>query len=160
MNRVSIYILASFLLQGCISERIASGALDSSIDFETHNNIIIVEAYVNEKWAKFVVDTGASISLLDFNQSKKYRFNYSIDPETRLTGFGGRSKLMRTSDVSFQFKEVTNYHPNFFASDLSGLNRILSQHNQKILGILGSDFLKRNGAIIDYSANKIDIAHL
>ena len=46
----------------------------TSIDFEVHHNILIIEGYVNERWAKFVVDTGASTSLLDQNQSKKYRF--------------------------------------------------------------------------------------
>ena len=159
MIRACKYILMCLVLQGCVTQRLSNEVNESSINFEVHNNIIIVEAYVNQKWAKFVVDTGASISLLDFNQSKKYRFNYFIDPESRLTGFGGQSKLMKTSDVSFYFKEVDNHHPTFFASDLSGLNRILSQHNQKILGILGSDFLKTNGAIIDYSAQKIGIVN-
>ncbi len=140
---------------------ISTSEKSTSVDFEVYHNIIVVEAYVNDKWSKFIVDTGASVSLLDFNQSKKYNFTYSIDTDKRLTGFGGRSRLMKTSEVSFAMKggpEARRF--NFSASDLSGLNSILSQSQQRVLGILGNDFLQSHGAIIDYQKKKLLIASI
>ncbi|MEP1034994.1 aspartyl protease family protein [Ekhidna sp.] len=133
----------------------------TTVDFEMYHNIIIVEAYVNNKWSKFIVDTGASVSLLDFTQSKKYDFTYSIDTDNRLTGFGGKTRLMRTSEVSFTMKGALTDRPfSFSASDLSGLNTILSQSQQRVLGILGNDFLQSHGAIIDYRRKKLQIASI
>ena len=147
------YILTIGIACSCTIQQPVSSS--TSIDFEVHHNILIIEGYVNERWAKFVVDTGASTSLLDQNQSKKYRFSYSVDPEVRLTGFGGRTALMKTSSVLFNLKGLSSSEYSFSASDLRGLNTILAQNNQKVLGIIGSDFLRHHGAIIDYSQNKI-----
>lgn len=134
---------------------------NASVDFEMYHNIIIVEAYVNDKWSKFIVDTGASVSLLDFTQSKKYNFTYSIDADNRLTGFGGRSRLMKTSGVSFAMRgALTDQSFRFSASDLSSLNAVLSQSQQRVLGILGNDFLQSHGAIIDYQKKKLQIASI
>lgn len=152
-----IYItLISVLQVGCVSVQSTKNVEHPELDFEIHNNILIVEGFINKKWAKFVVDTGASISLLDYKQSKKYKFNYFLDDKsTRLTGFGGRSKLMKASEVSFNLTGESDKSSRFFASDLSDLNVILGYSNQKILGILGSDFLQAYGAIIDYQHSRI-----
>lgn len=143
------------LLGGCVSQQSAIKVERPMVDFEIHGNMLIVEGYVNQKWAKFIVDTGASISLLDYNQSKKYKFDYFINTQSRLTGFGGRSRLMNTSEISFKLKGISDQGSNFLASDLSGINRALSKSNQRVLGILGSDFLKAHGAIIDYQLRRI-----
>ena len=158
----TIPILLILLINGCTPSLMTSEAgATTSIDFEVHDNIIVVEAYVNSKWSKFIVDTGASVSLLDFTQSKKYDFTYSVDPDKRLTGFGGKSRLMRTSDVSFRIKgEEPERLLSFSASDLSQLNVILSQAQQRVLGILGNDFLEMHSAVIDYKRKKLSIASL
>ncbi|MEP2304637.1 MAG: aspartyl protease family protein [Ekhidna sp.] len=149
--------MIGFILSGCTRDAVLeSGKENASVDFEVHHNIIIVEAYVNDKWSKFIVDTGASVSLLDFTQSKKYDFTYSIDVDNKLTGFGGRSQLMKTSEVSFAMQgALASSSFSFSASDLSRLNRILSQSHQRVLGILGNDFLRSHGAIIDYQQQKL-----
>lgn len=151
MNQLKIYLLIASTLFGCTPQLALTDSTENpSIDFELYNNILIVEAYVNDKWAKFIIDTGASTSILDFNQSKKYSFSYTIDPDKRLTGFGGRTNLMKTSEFTFNLKGLDKRNYSFFASDLSGLNVALSGYNQRVLGILGSDFLQTNGAVIDY----------
>lgn len=133
----------------------------SSLDFELHKNLIIINAYINEKPAKFIVDTGASISLLDKKQYKRYNFKYSVSTDERLTGFGGKSRLMQTSSVKFKldgFDLAATYR--FNASDLGDLNVALSDTNQRVLGILGSDFLKNYHAVIDYAQQKIYVKFL
>ena len=162
MSKITVAILSLVLLSGCSRELdITAQENNTAVDFEMYHNIIIVEAYVNNKWSKFIIDTGASVSLLDFTQSKKYNFSYSVDADQRLTGFGGRSKLMRTSEVSFAIKGVMQDRSySFSASDLSGLNSILSRSQQRVLGILGNDFLESHGAIIDYQKKKLLIASI
>lgn len=149
------YILFIGIGFSCATQLPSAPVVSPEVAFEVHHNILIVGGYVNDKWAKFIVDTGASTSLLDLNQSKKYKFSYAIDPETRITGFGGRSHLMRTSTVLFNLNGLSAGDYQFSASDLKGLNNILAQNNQRVLGIIGSDYLRHHGAIIDYSQNKI-----
>lgn len=149
------YILFIGIGFSCATQLPSTSVASPEVSFEVHHNILIVEGYVNDKWAKFIVDTGASTSLLDMSQSKKYKFSYAFDPEARLTGFGGRSQLMKTSTVAFSLKGLSGGGYRFSASDLKGLNTILAKNNQRVLGIIGSDILKHHGAIIDYSQNKI-----
>ncbi|MEQ9404294.1 MAG: aspartyl protease family protein [Cyclobacteriaceae bacterium] len=158
MKRKIVYLVWGAMMSGCVIQQpVVGDEKVQAVNFEIHNNILIVEAYVNQKWAKFVVDTGASISLLDYNQAKKYDFRYFADTDTKLTGFGGRSRLMKTSGVAFRLHGLNDRESGFFASDLSGINKILSGSNQRVLGILGSDFLIANGAVIDYQLEKIKL---
>lgn len=149
------------MVSGCTRDMSKNASENpTAIDFEVHQNIIIVEAFLNNRWGKFIIDTGASISLLDFTQAKKYNFTYSMDTDRRLTGFGGRTRLMKTSMVDFTMqKAASNRSFRFSASDLSGLNTILSQSEQRVLGILGNDFLQSYGVIIDYPKKKLLIAN-
>lgn len=128
----------------------------STLDFEFKKNLIIIKAHVNDKSANFIVDTGASISLLDKKQYKRYKFEYFVSADERLTGFGGRSRLLTTSSVQFRldgFDLSATYR--FNASDLGELNVALSDSDTRVLGIIGSDFLKNYHAIIDYENRKI-----
>ncbi|MEO9870239.1 aspartyl protease family protein [Ekhidna sp.] len=164
MQKITYISALSFIVISCSfqPQPINSKASNPlSINFEVHHNILIVEAYVNDKWAKFIVDTGASTSILDFNQFKKYDFTYHRELAYGLTSFGGKSALMKTSPVTFHLKGLESIAVyRFSASDLSGMNRILAKDNQKVLGILGSDFLLNHRAIIDYSQNKIVLNYL
>ena len=154
MDRLA-YILLIGICFSCGIQQQSATVPNPSVDFEVHHNLLIIEGYVNDKWAKFIVDTGASTSVLDLSQSKKYKFSYAIDPDTRMAGFGGHSKLMKTSSVQFMLDGLPTNELNFSASDLRGINTVLLQKNQKILGIIGSDFLRNHRAVIDYDRNKI-----
>ncbi len=159
--RSIILLIIVFTISGCTRDtRMNASENPTAIDFEVHQNVIIVEAFLNNRWGKFIIDTGASVSLLDFNQSKKYNFSYSVDADNRLTGFGGRTRLMKTSVVDFKIqKTISSRSYRFSASDLSGLNAVLSQSQQRVLGVLGNDFLQSHGVVIDYPKKKLLIAN-
>lgn len=141
---------------GCISQVQIQSEAETIVDFEVHHNILIIDGFINNKWGKFIIDTGASVSLLDVNQANKYKFDYFIDTDSRIQGFGGNSRLMRTSSVHFGLqRHLQPSQMSFRASDLSNLNQVLSHSNQRIVGILGTDFLEMHGAVIDYPKRKL-----
>ena len=149
-----LWLCSYLFLSACFVKNQQLSAEDQpSFAFEIHDHMLIVNGQVNGKSGKFIIDTGAGVSLLDLNQAKKYEFNYFKDNSNdRLTGFGGRSQLLETSTVFFQLKGAFDRPIKFYTSDLNGLNSTLSHKTPyiQILGALGADFLDRYKAVIDY----------
>lgn len=107
---------------------------------------------LNNKKGYFLVDTGAIISILDVNQSKKYKFSCSKTGR-ELVGVGGEMDEYKISKYSI-------YHNNkilpviFRGVDLSPVvNSFIKNNDIEIVGIIGANFFVSNKVIIDYSNN-------
>jgi hypothetical protein len=146
-----------FLIVGCIShtqknvEDDIRKQYENVIPFKTMNNLPIIEAEINGISAKFLVDSGASISALDLTAS--YVYGYSIDfdkPTGTATGIGGKQPLYYMKNVKFSSTVKDTVDISFRGMDL-----VKFRIDYGILGILGSDYLKSHGFIIDYKNNVI-----
>ena len=123
----------------------------TSLQFQVWDNIIYLDVKVNGKKARFIVDTGAALSLIDINQSKRYGFKVFEGNHTNfIQGFASQSQLYNTSSVRVQYQDLDLNRIKFWGFDLSHLNDFLQPRYIKILGVLGSDYLAREKAIIDY----------
>lgn len=117
------------------------------------NGMLYVELTINNKKGYFLIDTGAGVSLLDISKSKYYNFDYYTNRNTYLIGISGE-KLNR-----FYIKKCYIYYQdNRIDTKFSGLDFSLFNLNKEnkqiqIIGILGTDILKYNNAVIDYSNN-------
>lgn len=111
---------------------------------------------INGKPAKFLVDTGASVSVIDMKQEGKYHFSYSKNLGNGvMNSFSGINKLMLTSRIEVKHNQYTFRGFKFYASNIDYLQRFLEKRSIHILGIVGADFLIKNKAIIDYQNRKL-----
>jgi hypothetical protein len=126
------------------------------VKFISANKIPVVEGTINGKLAYFIVDSGASLSVLDINQDRKFSFDsYPINEEAE--GYGGAAKFYQVLGVSV--KVGGKYlHNQFRSQNLSNIVEIIRQNEGVyISGILGSDVWKDLDAVIDYKARTIAI---
>lgn len=146
--RTIIIILISLLLYQC------KGSLEKEIPFSDISKVPLVQTNLNNKSCYLMIDTGASISILDINQKKDYNFKV-LKNSNFVLGVGGKSNYYNLENVILKL-DTTFYNTDFKGNDMSVLvNTIKLNTGIKIVGILGSDFFKQNEVIIDYSTNTI-----
>lgn len=117
---------------------------------------LIIEGQVNGKAACFLVDTGASVALMDDNQRKDYdlvtgrRFNGTV------IGAGGEMGKLRHCDtfVNFHGKVI----PQFLLADISAIvDSVKRETGIEILGIISLPQMKMCGLGVDANDNEIII---
>lgn len=146
--RTIIIILISLLLYQC------KGSLEKEIPFSDISKVPLVQTNLNNKSCYLMIDTGASISILDINQKKDYNFKV-LKNSNFVLGVGGKSNYYNLENINLKL-DTTFYNVDFKGNDMNVLvNTIENNTGIKIVGILGSDFFKQNEIIIDYSTNTL-----
>jgi len=120
-----------------------------SLPFTTYKRVPIVQVLLNGKVANFLIDTGASTSLLDITVAKKYGFAYNVIEDEHVYGIGGQSHLYHVEGVHI-FCCGNNVEVYFKGSDLSAIRKQLN-----VVGIIGADHLNRRDLIIDFKHDVI-----
>jgi hypothetical protein len=123
------------------------------VELENENYHVLVEIrFSDDEPQKWVIDTGASKTVLDINL-----VNYYSEVETPLTEIEsmgiGDNRIETKSGIihELKFGDATLYDLNVALIDLSQLNILYHQFtNEKITGLIGSDFLVRHKANIDF----------
>lgn len=129
--------------------------------FKTKTGHITVTIKVNGKPCVFLVDTGGGGTLIDI--SKKERFQ--LVPQAirdYAAGIGSVSPLIRTS-ATFSIGNKEFKDDSLFLMDISYLNAEFKKNrSRQVDGVLGTDFMERHHAVIDYSRSSIylKIKHL
>lgn len=115
---------------------------------------LIVNGLVNGKTACFLVDTGASVGLMDDNQAKDYELVIGKRFHSTLVGAGGEMRNVRHCNT---FAEVGGKTiPQFLLADISEVVRsIKKETGVKILGIIGLSQMSLAGVNIDVNSNEI-----
>lgn len=117
---------------------------------------LIIEGRVNDKTAYFLIDTGASLALMDYDQRKQYdlevgkRFNGSV------VGAGGEMRDVRYCNtfVNIENKVI----PQFLLADISSVvESIQRETGIEILGIISLPQMKMCGISLDCNDNLIII---
>lgn len=125
------------------------------VELAENNYHIFLSVKVNGKRNLFIVDTGASGSVIDLPYYTKYLSakHKTIDQEVRgLNSTQSQSHIgkLKTLEIGvIQFKNI-----QVSCIDLSHVNEAYKMRNlkMKINGIIGSDLLLKMKAIIDYSS--------
>lgn len=115
---------------------------------------LIVEVLVNDKKAYFLIDTGASVGLIDKNQKKKYDLAIGKKFTGSLVGAGGEIDDVRYCNtlINFNGKVISQ----FLVSDIdSVVKSIKRETGVDILGIISLPQMKFAGLGID--ANDMEI---
>lgn len=129
------------------------------IEMEAENFHLVVESvFFNGSTGKWIIDTGASKTVLDKTLNLHYNESEAVnDNEILSAGIG--EKLIETSegiipDLDFNGMVLENLKVALI--DLSHINNLYKKYSEiTICGLIGSDFLHKYKAIIDYSEKKL-----
>lgn len=109
---------------------------------------LIIEGIVNGKTANFLIDTGASVGLIDDTQVKKYGLSIGKMFNGTLVGAGGEMRNVRYCNtfVNVGGKDI----PQFLLADIDGVvDSIKRETGIEILGIISLPQMKIIGMNID-----------
>lgn len=117
---------------------------------------LIIEGIVNGKAANFLIDTGASVGLIDDTQVKKYGLLVGKRFNGTLVGAGGEMCNIRHCNT---FVEVGGKSiPQFLIADIEGVVKSIERETGiKILGIISLPQMKMVGMNVDSNDNLIII---
>ena len=122
---------------------------------------LLINIRINGKAARMLIDTGASKTVFDQQQSKRFIASESFEDHDKLsTGLGTstmKSHLAVIERISIGKIEILNYKT--IVIDLSHVNVAYAHLKQKpIDGVLGSDLLKKYKGVIDYSKKRLSLS--
>ena len=119
---------------------------------------LIAEGRINDKVARFVVDTGASRTVFDKDRILNYINNPDFAEKEGLSaGIGGTdisSFIFNIDELSFGDLKITDYQA--VAMELTNINASYEMIKlPPIDGVLGGDLLRKYNAVISYKLKKI-----
>lgn len=115
---------------------------------------LIVEGQVNNRTACFLIDTGASVGIMDENQRKDYNLARGRAYSGTLIGAGGEMRNIRCCDTFVHVED--RVIPQFLLADIGGVvDSIRKETGIRILGIISLPQMKMAGIGIDANDNEI-----
>lgn len=117
---------------------------------------LIVKCTVNGKIGNFLIDTGASVALIDEDKVKKYGLVKGRRYPGTIIGAGGEMEGVYYCNTfaNFEGKDI----PQFLIADISGVRRSIERETGiEILGIISLPQMKMAGMQIDANDNLIII---
>lgn len=120
---------------------------------------LVVAVEINGKAANMLVDTGASMSLLDDNRKDEYGYARRNKLSGTLTGVGGeQSDVWHVKDIDVRLQGLPVYQ--FLMTDLSGVaGSIRKETGIDIAGIIGLPQIKDLEMKIDADNNLIKLGY-
>ena len=127
------------------------------INIEGDGFHLIAEGMINNKPARFVVDTGASRTVFDKDRILNYIDNPEFNEKEGISaGIGGTdlsSFIFNIEELSFGDLKINDYQA--VAMDLSNVNNSYAMLKlPPIDGVLGGDLMKKYQAVINYKLKK------
>ncbi len=123
------------------------------LELEENSFHLLVKCQIDsDKTGEMIVDTGASKTVLDKKFVPNYQSKNSEKSQLQSKGLGGENLDTEMVEIhSFRMGKFQTRHFPCALIDLSEINRMyLQQCNREICGLLGSDFLLKHHATIDY----------
>jgi hypothetical protein len=142
------------MLWGCLPPA-QIGNLDQ-IKFITVGSIPVVEGRINGKKAFFVVDTGASISILDEACAKRFGFTAIASLDRIVIGLGGESRINDASNCLVELGPLKIDQVSFRTKRLgSFVAAIRRDAHIEVSGIIGADVFNHYKININYKDRTI-----
>ena len=126
----------------------------TTIKLSSFNKLPIIKGKLNNKDAYFIVDCGATFSVLDINAVNTFNFG-TMETDDEAVGYGGQANFQKVNGAEINVGGVT-FNAEYNAQDLSPIVEVISQNEGlTINGIIGCNIIKRYGFIINYKDNTI-----
>ncbi len=123
---------------------------------KTKTNHFELKAKINGVKGRFILDTGASNTCVDFEVAEHFKLD-AEDSETKAAGAGATEMDTKQAlEVKIQIGLWRYHNLHLVLLDLTHVNTALKNHRAKpVDGIIGADILKRGKAVIDYDKNRL-----
>lgn len=138
---------------------ISQGYVSIPFSFNGVGHPLIKATIANNIEVNFLLDTGASINLLDYEFANELNLNLVLT-EGKGGGAGGLMfDIYQLENISLIISGQHFKFDNFFSMDLSSMREALVNTGgvEKFHGILGFGFFQMTKCFIDYSGNRIFI---
>lgn len=115
---------------------------------------LIIEGIVNDKPARFLLDSGASVALIDKDKKKEYGLKEGRRFEGTIVGAGGEMRNVRHCDtfVHFGGKVI----PQFLLADISCVVKSIKKETGiEILGIISLPQMSMIGMNLDINSSEV-----
>lgn len=114
---------------------------------------LIVEGLVNGKAANFLVDTGASLALMDYDQRKKYDLAVGKSYHGTIVGAGGEMRNVKYCNTFAHIED--RVIPQFLLADISEVVKSIKRETGiEILGIISLPQMSIIGMNIDVNSSE------
>lgn len=155
MKKLIILLLISLSLVGCKKE-VVSDEFTYSHQILERDFLPIVEGTLNGKKAFFLLDTGASLSILDLKSAANYNVRIGITEDMGIGGYGGvTSDVSSLSNVDLRLGSE-RMKDNFSGKDIQYLIQAIRKNTgHSIVGIIGNNNIIASNLILDFENNVI-----
>jgi hypothetical protein len=158
LGTTCLSLLSASIVQ-CSSKVTGLSAGEKQLHFETYSHIPVVKARLNGKAALFIIDTGASISILNAGFAAYYGFSVVEEITVRHTATGLEGAALPLGYVGKYTLEVGPLQirsPRFQSRDLQAISSLFFDDGHiHIAGIFGADVLTRYKMRIDFTNRTI-----
>lgn len=157
MKKILIICLTLFIFS-CSENKDKSFVGDNKINFISSNGIPVVEGKINDIDCYFIIDSGASLSVL--NEAEKNRFGFSsFDSDMEAAGYGGSAVFKEVVGVDIEIGGI-KFMTSFKSQNLTPIVDIIYKtQGIRISGIIGSDIMHKNNFVINYSEKSISLVN-
>lgn len=153
-HQVMLGIAVLLMLSSCMST--ARLSENKQLRFTTVGRIPVVEGKINGKRAYFIIDTGASCSILNQSVSDRFGFKSFIRNDEHVMGLHGEAKINQAFNCKVEVGPLKLSNVVFRTKHMDSFVSVIQSHeNIEIAGIIGSDIFNRYGIAINFKSNTI-----
>ncbi len=117
----------------------------------------VLKVEINGKKGNFILDTGASTTVIDMKKAKKFQIEFMQDA-SGIQAFGASPEQLQieySPKNKIEIKQWKGGHFPVILMDLSHVNGMIEALGIKIHGILGADVLNAGQAVVDYGKSRL-----
>ena len=117
----------------------------------TESNHIIIKCKLNNVKSRFIVDTGASNSCVNYLSAEKFKISLKKSDEKASSATANINEIFYSINNTLQIShlKITNFDIILF--DMNHINNSLKEKKiKKVDGIIGGDILTEYNAFINY----------
>ena len=117
----------------------------------TNSNHIIIECFVNKINGRFIIDTGASNSCINFLSAKKFNLDFKKSNDKASSATEDINETFYSKNNTLEIDNFKKYDFEIILFDMSYINNSLKEKEIKgVDGIIGGDILNEFNAKINY----------
>lgn len=145
--------LMTLTVTQCKEESLQDGVVAKMIDYKF---IPIVQGTLNGNRAYFLLDTGASISIIDIQQAKKYGVRTTESDGAGVVGYGGVTMLNYDLSNCDIYLGKTRLGNEFNGKDIDIIVKTINKHSgYQIVGIIGNNNIAPNKFVLNFGSGYI-----